>query len=353
MADKTAIEWTDATWNPITGCSVVSSGCTNCYAQDLAATRLRNHPSRKGLTNEHGKWNGQVRLNEGWLEQPIRWKRPRRIFVCAHGDLFHEAVPIEWQMRVFEVMRRAPQHVYQVLTKRATHMFYICHQSTMRGGEWGYQPRPNIWLGVSVETQAEMGRAYTLGMTPAGRRFVSAEPLLGALDFTRHERDPLNPRMFPNRELVVNLLTGRHADGRKFQERGLDWIIVGGESGTRARPMHPEWATSIRDQCAAAGVPFFFKQWGEWSPMPVGTLTGFPVEGPPPHGFVGLDGKRSDLWLKRGDWPVERVGKKRAGRMLEGREYGEMPGPLPRPSPEERAAAVSAVEKAFAAGTKA
>src|SRR5690606_34453266 len=172
MAEQSSIEWTDATWNPITGCSVVSPGCTNCYAMKLAGTRLQRHPSRAGLTiaTKAGPvWNGKVRLNEAWLDQPLKWKRPRMIFVCAHGDLFHEDVPDEWIDRVFAVMALAPQHTFQVLTKRAERMRRYMEPHDQRRADslgrkvldLGYReplellhwPLPNVWLGVSAEDQ--------------------------------------------------------------------------------------------------------------------------------------------------------------------------------------------------------
>ncbi|SOC42474.1 protein gp37 [Rhizobium subbaraonis] len=267
MADNTKIEWTDATWNPITGCSIVSPGCTNCYAMKLAGTRLRHHPSRTGLTKDSKAgpvWTGEVRFNREWLDQPLRWKRPRMIFVCAHGDLFAEGVPDEWIDQIFAVMALCPQHTFQVLTKRPERMRGYLYGDSARqrvawaeaacamnrfapdwrnedihgrhrslvmaaGMEW---PLPNVWLGASVEDQKRADeRLPLLRETPAQVRWTSAEPLLGSLDLSRH----------------IDI---------------LDWVVVGGESGHGARPMQPEWAESLRDQCAAAGVPFLFKQWG-------------------------------------------------------------------------------------------
>ncbi len=208
MSDRTKIEWTDATWNPITGCSVVSPGCTNCYAMKLAGGRLRNHPTRKGLTNPSKAgpvWNGQVRLNETALDQPLRWKKPRMIFVCAHGDLFHENVQDDWIDQVFAVMALAPQHTFQVLTKRPERMreYLVNASAPHRQQEFAVVGRklrmrlmqisdlrrritslpPNVWLGVSVEDQPRAEeRIPALFSTPAAVRFISAEPLLGPID---------------------------------------------------------------------------------------------------------------------------------------------------------------------------
>jgi protein gp37 len=302
VADRTHIEWTDATWNPITGCSVVSPGCTNCYAMKLAGTRLKHHPSRAGLTNETKAgpvWNGQVRFNREWLDQPLRWKKPRMIFVCAHGDLFHESVPDTWIDEVLAVMAMSPRHTFQVLTKRPERMrTYLSasdlverladavlgahdpeeplagHRSGVawldgRGSSWGVTravqglaasvhpwPLPNVWLGVSVEDQRRTEERIPILLdTPAAVRWVSAEPLLGPIDLME---------IIPN-PIIYNSVHG--------MERLLDWVVAGGESGRDARPMHPDWARSLRDQCAAAGVAFLFKQWGSFRPCTPKELT--------------------------------------------------------------------------------
>ena len=297
MADKSKIEWTDATWNPITGCSVVSPGCTNCYAMRLAGTRLRDHPSRHGLTNPSKAgpvWNGQVRFNEQWLDQPLKWRKPRRIFVCAHGDLFHENVPDSWIDRVFAVMALAERHTFQVLTKRSARMrAYVntlgrqSHEGRsvllQRRRGWVVRERhpvdavvylPNVWLGVSAEDQTRAdARIPDLLGTPAAKRFVSAEPLLGEVD--------VGPWLAEEAGAAYKFLSrwygpdGFDPDGSQTEAKyqlvkpcPLDWVIAGGESGPGARPMHPDWIRSLRDQCAAAGVPFFFKQWGAWAPAP-------------------------------------------------------------------------------------
>lgn len=336
MADKTKIEWTDATWNPITGCSVVSPGCTNCYAMKLAGTRLKHHPSRSGLTNPSKAgpvWNGKVTFNEQWLDQPLHWKKPRMIFVCAHGDLFAENVPDEWIDKVFAIMALCPQHTFQVLTKRADRMKeYLrkreifdnqdpemrikkraVHIAAERGEDidhpywdvfWKW-PLPNVWLGVSVEDQTRADeRIPVLLDTPAAVRFISAEPLLGPLDLS----DVCNGHYF------ANWLSGSRwhdSPGISKIERdlpSLDWVIVGGESGRGARPMHPDWAKGLRDQCVKAGVPFFFKQWGEflhegmWNPC---------------SGEVPTEHAHGSTYY--------RVGKKKAGRWLFDREWSEMP----------------------------
>jgi len=314
MSDGSKIEWTDATWQPVTGCSVVSPGCTNCYAMRLAGTRLRDHPSRRGLTkmSKAGSvWTGEVRFNEQWLDQPLRWERPRKIFVCAHGDLFHENVPDEWIDRVFAVMALAHWHTFQVLTKRSAKMkSYMTDPKTpdrvleamyaMRGTsgprgerlwprdvEW---PLPNVWAGTSCEEQPMAdARIPHLLATPAAVYFISAEPLLG-------------PIILPPGFLAL---------GRR------GWVIAGGESGRGARPSHPDWPRDLRDQCVPAGVPFHFKQHGEWIGIP--DLRRLPNGSGP--GFGVYDHCQHDMTAE-----AVRVGKKAAGRLLDGRTWDEFPG---------------------------
>lgn len=269
MSDKSKIEWTDATWNPVTGCSKVSEGCRNCYAQTFAE-RFRGTPG-------HYFENGfDITLRPDKLDQPLKWKKPRRIFVNSMSDLFHEDVPFDFIDRVFVVMSLAEHHTFQILTKRPSRMKEYLSKNRLKHiglNEW---PLLNIWLGVSVENQkAADERIPLLLQTPSAVRFLSCEPLLG----------PVNLSMRTDRFEMVP---------------GIDLVIVGGESGYNARPMHPDWAMSIRDQCQAAGVAFFFKQWGEWAP----------VLNPEPHAAAKAFNK---------------VGKKKAGRLLDGREWNEMP----------------------------
>ncbi|MFC4668373.1 DUF5131 family protein [Seohaeicola nanhaiensis] len=353
MADKTEIGWTDATWQPVTGCRVVTPGCTNCYAMKLAGTRLQHHPSRAGLTRDSRSgpvWTGEVRFNEKWIDQPLRWKRPRRIFVCAHGDLFAEGVPDEWIDQVFAVMALASQHTFQVLTKRADRMRAymndihgdedrcrdIIEASRKAGALLGdlpllrdslvKLPLPNVWLGVSVEDQARADqRIPDLLATPAAVRFASVEPMLG----------PVNLLITDARGHDISALRGIACDPTDpemaddyYRTEKLDWIICGGESGPGARPMHPDWARSLRDQCAAAGVPFFFKQWGRWFPAPDRNPATF-------EGLMRLDGYRASHQehqrqrLSREisqEWqPLLMAGKKTAGRLLDGALHDGMP----------------------------
>ena len=356
MADGTKIEWTEATWNPITGCSLASPGCTNCYAMQLAGTRLKHSPSRKGLTQPSKAgpvWTGEVRFNEHELTHPLRWKRPRPIFVCAHGDLFHESVPDAWIDRIFAVMALCPQHTFQVLTKRSARMReYLARRGAspslpsheimaeMDGisrAKWPdlQWPLPNVWLGVSVEDQQRADeRIPDLLATPAAVRWISAEPLLGPVDLNRI-REEFDGGLGVKWESAL--------DGKRFSPwvgddedpmipgfAKLDWVVVGGESGSKARPMHPDWARALRDQCAAADVPFFFKQWGEWAP-------GVSIDGHVTRTEATADWL-NDRWafeeitprmaseLHTDDEPLLwRCGKKRANRYLDSALHDGMP----------------------------
>lgn len=355
MGDNSKIEWTDATWNPLRGCTEVSPGCRNCYAATLAWRFAGSGQPYEGLVRKlsNGKvvWTGKIRLAPEKLDEPLHWRKPRTIFVNSMSDLFYEDVPDSFIDEVFTVMLACTvltnigDHKFQVLTKRANRMAaYFASRSPAdhlrtwaKGGDgwiimddenvlfseqvesmtcarWdsercavpgtvgeGYSqcgelfPLPNVWLGVSVEDQARKDRIDQLRTIPAAVRFLSLEPLLqdlGSLDLD-----------------------------------GIGWVIVGGESGPGARPMHPDWARSIRDQCQAAGVPFFFKQHGEWLSI---------------HECYGIaqaiDQGKYDVgeWHPEGSFErgcicgigngtVVRVGKKVAGRLLDGRTWDEMP----------------------------
>lgn len=237
MATNSHIEWTDATWNPVTGCTKVSPGCKHCYAERLAK-RL------KAMGQANYRNGFKLTLQPHMLELPLRWKSPKRIFVNSMSDLFHEDVPTDYVKRVFEIMVRASWHQFQVLTKRSDRLLELSKEL-----EWV----PQIWMGVSVESEKYVHRIDDLRKTGAHVKFLSLEPLLGPLG--------------------------------KLNLRKIDWAIVGGESGPGARPVDPEWVTEIRDECLRVGVPFFFKQWGgvqksktgrsldgrTWDEMPVDT----------------------------------------------------------------------------------
>lgn len=357
MGDKTGIEWTDATWNPLAGCSVVSPGCTNCYAMKEAARleRMGGKGGAKyaGLTTPSKAgpvWTGEVRLHQPSLSQPLRWGRARRIFVNSMSDLFHESVPDEAIDRVFVVMALAARHTFQVLTKRAARMrAYIAGFSWERAiasctgpdgvsviprhsiddlrGAFGFRPRrpseadrsawpvPNVWLGVSVEDQRRADeRIPDLLETPAAVRFLSMEPLLGPVDLTRVKEPWVE---------WTDVLRG-HQQGRAGGSISagpftcglprLDWVITGGESGPNARPHHQGWFRSIRDQCSAAAVAYLHKQNGEWAPH----------DGHPVSHDSAVAGTCKSATFPDGQVMV-RVGKKAAGRELDDRTHDEMP----------------------------
>lgn len=225
MVSKSTIEWTEATWNPVAGCSVLSPGCTNCYAMRLAyrldAMGQGKYESLTRVSGGRPKWTGEIRIDPISLTAPHRWRRSRMIFVNSMSDLFHERVPVDFIVSVFGVIRDTPQHTYQILTKRADRLSQLAPNL-----EW---PR-NLWMGVSVESAEYRQRIEALRRVPSAIRFLSLEPLLGPLD-----------------DLDLN---------------DIHWVIVGGESGPGARPMNVEWVRNIREQCVAEHVAFHFKQWG-------------------------------------------------------------------------------------------
>jgi protein gp37 len=341
------IEWTDMTWNPVTGCDRVSAGCDHCYALTLAK-RLKAMEARRielgQLDSEQAKYQADgdprtsgpgfgLTTHPDVLTDPLRWSGERKVFVNSMSDLFHDQVPDSFIAAVFAVMAMTPQHTYQLLTKRHARMRSLLGSATFRhqvaeqgrahligcqqdwlavGAMLGGQPLPNVWLGVSAEDQATANlRIPALLETPAAVRFISAEPLLGPIDVTALQRRPGGPHIDA---LAGNVLDH---DGTIYAAAPgcLDWVIVGGESGAGARPMHPDWARSLRDQTTQAGRAFLFKQWGDWQPTGLGIGLFRPPEqliGPP------LD----DMGHRQ---IVRRVGKHRAGRQLDGRTWDEFP----------------------------
>lgn len=348
------IEWTEETWNPTVGCSEASTGCKNCYAKSMTH-RLGHNPKMgdryTGLTTKkkNGKvdFTGELRLNEAALLKPLKKKKPTMYFVNSMSDLFHENVPFEWIDKVFAVMTLCPQHTFQILTKRAERMkeyFDSLHNnnehkfrlSQIKIGRWNSwskllnfakysRPLPNVWLGVSVENQTQaIKRIPYLLKTPAAVRFVSAEPLLGKIDFTSIFQKEVN-----GVKCYLDALKGfdwwydayEMEGDYKWHGAKLDWIIVGGESGHGARPMHPDWVRSIRDQCKESGVPFFFKQWGDYKPliqknsvviMPSDIIMN-------EYGHINC---KIDIGRYVG---FSKVGKKEAGNLLDGEQYLQMP----------------------------
>jgi protein gp37 len=306
---STKIEWTDAVWNPIRGCSRVSEGCRNCYAERQAIRQSGPGGKYEGLVRIHitpprpptperrePRWTGKVVFDEEKLKDPLGWKKPRRIFVNSMSDLFHERVEDNWIHEVIAIMAVCPQHTFQILTKRPTRMreflsTHYVHISKFR----------NIWWGVSVEDQATADERIPLLLeTPAAVRWISAEPLLGSIDLRFLQ---------PNNEVEIDALRGTHGVIRPHRgsNPSIDWVVVGGESGPGARPMHPDWARLLRDQCQTASVPFFFKQWGEFTPYG--------------RGFV----KGSGCGPRTNHTAMFKVGKKAAGRELDGTDWSQYP----------------------------
>lgn len=325
----TAIEWTDVTWNPTTGCDKVSPGCDNCYAMTMAK-RLKGMGSAHYQTDGDPKTSGPgfgVAMHADALEKPLHWGKPKRVFVNSMSDLFHDEVSDQFIAQVFAVMAASPQHTFQILTKRHGRMrsllssldfdLAVAAAWTALGTTAGSlvedhtppYPLPNVWLGVSVENQQWADtRIPALLDTPAAVRFLSCEPLLGPVDLSRWIDDEL---------------------GALDRLEDLDWVIVGGESGHSARPMHPEWARSLRDQCTDAGVAFLFKQWGEWVPESANVHRDNDAAA-----FLALDGAVRPLRngvpdsapRARGeDVTVRCSGKKLAGRRLDLRTWDEFP----------------------------
>jgi protein gp37 len=370
MADRSPIQWTGATWNPIVGCEVTSPGCKHCYAMRMAA-RLDlislAHEAKHGepgpLAHYRGLtapskagpvWNGKVAMApDAILMKPLGWKKPRRIFVDAMNDLFFEGVTDEMIDRVFAIMALCPQHTFQILTKRPDRMRQYMASIDNGGGErlegfrsaliegmaqsiWHgrtgddtvdewlavHLPLPNVWLGTSVEDQTRADeRIPELLETPAAVRFLSCEPMLGPLDLASIDLPGGWQEVFP---LGQEYLGRPHVDDDGAPMTRIDWVICGGESGLGARPMHPDWARSLRDQCAAAGVPFFFKQWGEWAPLPA-ALPAWPDSlgiVAWPNGKVGTaqacDGVGPGIAMFRGDKAI-------TGRLLDGVTHDGMP----------------------------
>lgn len=282
------IEWTEATWNPVTGCTPISEGCEHCYAKRMA-TRLR------GRCGYPAGAPFQVKVHPDRYNEPFGWRKSKKIFVCSMGDLFHEYVPFPWINEVFSVIQRCTHHRFMVLTKRPERMRnYISKILQFRGWPESDIPFPNVWMGITAETQRRADeRIPVLLEIPAARRFVSVEPMLGPVDLFQWlggDRQIKAPHKFNG---------------------GLDWVICGGETGPGARPLHPDWVRSLRDQCQAAGVPFFFKSWGEW-----GACDQLQIWRP---------GDRSGV-QPFGDYQVVyHVGKKKAGRRLDGRTWDEEP----------------------------
>lgn len=286
--------WWDRNWPVLEGCSHVSPACDNCFAAEYAHRFENSLPYLNGLTTPEGKWTGRVTMRQDQLGLPVKITKPTVWFVAERSDLFHPSVPDEYLDRVFAVMAMAPQHTFMVLTKRPERMRHYLSGLQGRTSLW---PLPNLWLGVTAENQEQADkRIPNLLQTPAAHRFISIEPMLGPIDFRFHLG-----------------LAKNHDDLRGE----LHWVICGGESGRNARPAHTDWVRSLRDQCAAAAVPFFFKQWGEWIQEQQADFSSSP--------FSALASRNAMYHVWDGGARSYRLGKKNTGRLLDGKEHLEFP----------------------------
>jgi protein gp37 len=365
VAETTTIEWTDRTWNPVTGCTKISAGCDHCYAETIAE-RFRGHAAfPKGF---------DVQIRADKVNTPLTWRKPVRVFVNSMSDLFHDQVDQAWIADIFAVIAASPRHTFQLLTKRHARMRNLLNDPAwveearsralgkgLPAADWTW-PLPNLWLGVSVENQkwADI-RIPALTQTPAAVRFLSCEPLLGPVWIREHIWQACACCEGEGHDEACPRCADAHCDSG--HTRQIDWVIVGGESGRNARAMHPDWARSLRDQCTENHVPFFFKQWGEWGPAP------FIVRVCDPNtGWQGTDEElaaakadseaRGATHVHTGNWydengernywiheighkpwslercalpdgaaPIRRWGKKRAGRELDARTWNQFPSP--------------------------
>lgn len=337
------IEWTNKTWNPIIGCSHISPGCDNCYAEKMSCRlacmqgQVDNYGHvvkwRHNEDDQHDvkpkSWNGKTHFAESQLNKPLKRKKPTMYFVCSMGDLFHESVPFEWITKVFNVMAFSPQHTFQILTKRVDRMKKYFESNHFQNQEvrllevdgkdikW---PLENVWIGATVENQSQAyKRVPTLLEIPAKLRFLSCEPLLSQLFIKQYLKPSYSCSKCQSFVGYVDEYKGERTCGECESEAiynhdKIDWVICGGETGSKARPLHPDWVRSLRKQCEVTNTPFFFKQWGEWGAYKYG-------------GAHNVSGDKEFNWCERGlpfQWMCK-VGKNKAGYLLDGIEHREMP----------------------------
>lgn len=318
---KTKIEWADRVWNPVTGCTKISPGCANCYAERMS----HRFGEKWGLPkNDPFK----VTLHSERLEQPLRWTKPSRVFVCSMSDLFHDDVPFEFVHEIWDVMKACSQHTFLVLTKRPQKMKEVLERiySLQRFG-WAKGFWNHVWLGVTAENQEQADkRIQILLQIPAVKRFVSVEPMLGSVRLDRLGQD---------KSYCIDALSGRFESNdpislnpEPIQEISkLDWVICGGESGPGARPMHPDWVYSLRDQCQSSNTSFMFKQFGEWT-HDLTMYDGAKLKPEQTH-WIWPNGKHLQVGfgeVSPGKVLTYRVGKKKAGRLLNGQLWNQYPG---------------------------
>lgn len=336
MAENSAIEWTDHTFNPWIGCKKVSSGCANCYAESLMDKRwgkVEWGPQGKRSRTSDANWRKPLAWNRKAEREGVRY----RVFCASLADVFEEKPDqgqemFEWLQDLLTLIEQTPLLDWLLLTKRPELVEGKLEEATGRSATRWLSKNRHVWVGTSVENQeVAAARIEHLRQIPAAVRFLSCEPLLGELDLTawlkvEHMARHVHP--------LLNL--GRvGVDYVSSYERAVDWVIVGGESGPNARPMHPEWVRAIRDQCTTAGVPFFFKQWGEWAPCspihPNASFQGGEAFTLPSGGGVSrakaraAGGALRNLYMFEDEQVMDRIGKKKAGRKLDGREWSEFP----------------------------
>lgn len=325
---QSAIEWTDRSdWNPVRGCTRVTEGCRNCYAESIAARFCGAGQPFEGFATKKGgeaRWTGKVELQTNRLTLPLKWRKSAKIFANSASDIFHESLPDSDIHKIFAVMALCPQHTFQILTKRPERMAQYCN-SRRHMGDSGIcdainqipnhlgnrhgaleMPLRNVWLGVSVHDQSSADECVPLLLaTPAAKRFVSYEPALGPVDFAKIQAR--------GGDYKFNAFEGQGHDGAR-----LNQVIFGGESGPNARPAHPDWARNTQRQCAAAGTAFYMKQWGEWAEVSLVDKS--------QEIFDQYDALNYEKMHRFPDGTaMARVGKKRAGRLLDGTEYSEIP----------------------------
>ena len=324
----TKIEWCDATINPVAGCTKCSPACRNCYAERMAA-RWAKHPNLKisdkyeGVVDRRGRWNGQVTLDRApFTRLP---KKSQSVFLASMGDLFHERVPFEFLFKLWRKMGvDYSHHHFLVLTKRAERMRRAAEYDAL-GDDWRKPPFQNIWLGVTVCNQAEADEKIpNLLATPAAGRFVSIEPMLGPIDlryFIQLWNDNSDPEHYEKYGWSYNDYSGgfigpEPGDSLYDPRPGLDWVICGGETGPGSRPMQPAWVRSLRDQCRDTEIPFFFKGWGDWCPSDFQYIDGCCNK---------TNGRYHYVFDEKCNGPMRRLGKKAAGRNLDGIEHNDRP----------------------------
>lgn len=308
------IEWTNKTWNPVTGCDKVSQGCKNCYAQVMHKRLMGIMPAKYSKP-----FLGNIETHIDELSKPLHWKKPCMIFVNSMSDLFHKDVPFEFIDKVFDTMDAASRHTFQIATKRADRMKeYYQWKANGNGFKFEQWPLKNVWLIVSCEDQNNTDRIKYLLECPSVVHGVSLEPLLGPIYIKVHLQKQQTICSCDTVFAACNCDNYCTSAGKK---NGITWVIAGGESGHHARPMHPDWVRSLRDQCASAGVPFFFKQWGEFVPF---------EDEDRPHGYMysstGTDDfDNVNIILTREKVMYAKVGKKKSGNFLDGKQHLEFP----------------------------